>query len=188
MFGSLRVASATGMVPIPASDTSLDAHLSALSRVRRAAASISYRVREALTPVGFEPMRVLVVDDFPDAAEALAAVLEVLGCPVRACYSGPAALAIVKAFDPQVCLLDLMMPVMDGLELASRLKARSAGRPLLLVATTALGDADARAHTALAGFHYHLTKPIDVCVLIEALTELGKIITRPADPDTTTTD
>jgi two-component system, OmpR family, response regulator len=133
-------------------------------------------------------MRVLVVDDHPDAADALAAVLELLGCPVRTCYNGRTALMVAAEFDPQVCLLDLMMPGMDGLELAARLKSQAAGRPLLLVATTALGDAEAQALTALAGFHYHLTKPVDVCVLIEALTQLGKIIARPTNPDTTTTD
>ncbi len=188
MYVSHWVAAATGTVAFPAADTVPDAHVFALSRVRRAANSISDRVREALTPDGFERMRVMVVDDHPDAAESLAAVLDLLGCPVRACYSGLSALVVAEAFEPQVCLLDLMMPGMDGLELAARLKTQAAGRPLLLVATTALGDAEVQALTALAGFHYHLTKPVDVCVLIEALNQLGKIITRHTDPETTTTD
>ena len=126
-------------------------------------------------------MRVLVVDDHPDAADSLAAVLELLDCPVQACYSGLSALAVAEAFDPQVCLLDLVMPQMDGLELASRLKARAGGRPLLLVATTALGDAESKARTALAGFHYHLTKPVDVSTLIDALTQSGKVLAPPGN-------
>jgi CheY-like chemotaxis protein len=125
---------------------------------------------------------VLVVDDHPDAADALAAVLELLDCPVRACHDGPGALAVAAEFQPQVCLLDLMMPGMDGLELAARLRERAGGRPLLLVATTALGDLEARTQTALAGFHDHLTKPVDAAALIALLTRLGDILGCPPAP------
>ncbi len=130
-------------------------------------------------------MRVLVVDDHPDAADALAAVLELLGCPIRTCYNGRTALVVAAEFDPQVCLIDLMMPGMDGLELATRLKTQAAGRPLLMVATTALADAETQARTALAGFHYHLSKPVGVTTLIDTLTRLGEILSRPLDSDTT---
>src|SRR5205823_7219207 len=79
--------------------------LYALSRVHRTARTAADRVREALTPPGavIAPLRVLVVDDHPDAADALVAVLELLGCPARACYSGHSALAAAEEFDPQVC-------------------------------------------------------------------------------------
>jgi two-component system, OmpR family, response regulator len=167
----------------PTSDTDTGGVL--LDRVRTLARSIEDRVRRALTPPTAEvkPMRVLVVDDHPDAADALAAVLELLGCPVRACYDGPSALVAAADFVPQVCLLDLMMPGMDGLELAARLKEHAGGRPLLLVATTALGDWETRARTALAGFHYHLTKPVDIPTMIEAITRLGEVVgRRPAGP------
>lgn len=145
----------------------------AFARVRRAASSISERVRRALAPNGFSPVRVLVVDDHPDAADALAAVVELLDCPVRACHNGFEALEVAEAFDPQVCLIDLIMPGMDGLELAAQLKVRAGHRPLLLVATTALGDASNRARTALSGFHVHLTKPVDAPDLIEAIARFG---------------
>ena len=173
---SPRATGATGSDPITPPDPTPGANLFSVSRVKQAANSIADHVREALTTDGFVPVRVMVVDDHPDAADALAAVLELLGCPVRTCYSGASALAVAETFNPQVCLLDLMMPEMDGLELAARLKDRSAGRPLLLVATTAFGDAETQARTALAGFHYHLTKPVDDpnrCTY-----QLGKIITR----------
>jgi CheY-like chemotaxis protein len=77
--------------------------------------------------------------------------------------------------------LDLMMPGMDGLELAARLRRQAGPRPLVLVATTALGDIEARTQTALAGFHHHLVKPIDAQTLIEVLARLGRILGRPAD-------
>ena len=123
------------------------------------------------------------MDDHPDAADALAAVLELLGCPVRTSYDGFSALVIAEEFDPQVCLLDLRMPRMDGLELAARLKNRAGDRPLLLVATTALGDEATRSRTALSGFHAHLTKPVDVSMLVEEITRLWDRIGREfSDP------
>jgi len=146
------------------------------------AAAIAERVRHALTPEEFVPLRVLVVDDQPDAADALAEVLVLLGCPARACYSGPEALAVAEEFDPQVCLIDLVMPEIGGLELASRLKARAAGRQLFLVAATALGDTEARVQTALAGFSFHLTKPIDAPTLADTLTRLGRALVPPRPP------
>jgi len=152
----------------------------ALDRIRRTARSIEDRVRRALMPPGsnIAQLRYLVVDDHPDAADALAAVMELLGCQVRTSYDGFSALVVADDFDPQVCLLDLRMPRMDGLELAARLKARAGNRPLLLVATTALGDDATRSRTALSGFHAHLTKPVDVTVLVEEISHLWNDINR----------
>ena len=125
-----------------------------LDRVKEIARGIEGRVRHALNPTDapVTQLRILVVDDHPDAADSLAAVLELVGCRVRSSYDPVAALAVAAEFEPHVCLLDLMMPTMDGLELASHLKARAGSRPLLLIATTALGDWEARTRTALAGF------------------------------------
>lgn len=157
-----------------------------LDRVKEIARGIEGRVRHALNPhdVPIKQLRILVVDDHPDAADSLAAVLELIGCPVRACYDGASALEVAAEFEPHVCLLDLMMPKMDGLELAGHLKARAGSRPLLLIATTALGEWEVRTRTALAGFHHHLTKPVDVATLIEAIIRLGERIHRaPGAPD-----
>jgi two-component system OmpR family response regulator len=163
-----------------------DPHSSALGRIRTTARSIEDRVRRALTPPGsvVATLRFLVVDDHPDAADALAAVLELIGCPVRTCYDGWSALKAADEFDPQVCLLDLKMPGMDGLELAARLKARAAGRPMLLVATTALGDEATRRRTTVSGFHCHLTKPVDVSSMVEEVSRLWEALGKdpPAPP------
>jgi CheY-like chemotaxis protein len=151
-----------------------------LGRVRSVAQSIADRVHTVLnthapepppvTPIDpAQPLRVLVVDDNPDAADALAAVAELLGCEARSCYGGPEALDALQAELPDVLLLDLSMPVVDGLTVAARARARAGGRPLLLVATTALGSLEDRIATALAGFHYHLIKPIDLPALRAAL-------------------
>lgn len=154
----------------PSSDRLFDP----LSRVRGVAGSITERVRKALSPDGFSPVRVLVVDDHPDSAEALAAILELMGCPVQIALDGYNALAIAEEFKPQVCLLDLMMPGMDGLELAVRLKHSAAGRPLLLVAATALDDEEARTRTTQVGFWAHLAKPVDAPTLIETIATWGE--------------
>src|SRR5262245_27159249 len=155
-----------------------------LDRVKELARSIEDRVRHALKPSAGDvtPLRILVVDDHPDAADSLAAVLDLLGCPVRTCYDGLTALAVAEEFQPHVCLLDLMMPGMDGLELAGRLKSRAGPRPRLLVATTALGDWERRSRTAMAGFHYHLPKPVDIPTMLEAITRLWELITPQPPP------
>jgi CheY-like chemotaxis protein len=159
---------------------------SPLARVQQAARGITSRVRQALLPAEseFPPLRALVVDDHPDAADTLAAVLELLDCPTLACTDGPTALAAAADFRPQVCLLDLAMPRMDGLELARRLREQAGGRAMLLVAVTALGDLEARTQTALAGFHAHVTKPVDTPTLIDLLARLGERLARPGEPPT----
>jgi CheY-like chemotaxis protein len=158
-----------------------------LERVKDVARAIADRVRRALLP-GDQPtddelrppnLRVLVVDDNPDAADSLAAVLELLGFAVRTCYSGPSALAAAEAFAPDACLIDLAMPGMSGLELAGEFRARAGSRPLLLVATTALGAVEDRTRTALAGFHYHLVKPVETPELFAALSRFEAMIGRP---------
>jgi CheY-like chemotaxis protein len=156
-----------------------------LDRVKEIARGIEGRVRHALNPTDapVTQLRILVVDDHPDAADSLAAVLELVGCRVRSSYDPVAALAVAAEFEPHVCLLDLMMPTMDGLELASHLKARAGSRPLLLIATTALGDWEARTRTALAGFHHHLTKPIDIPALVEAIGRLATVMDQPPQSD-----
>jgi CheY-like chemotaxis protein len=148
-----------------------------LERVRVVAHRIEARVRDSLPPVG--PLRVLVVDDHPDAADTLAEILIILGCDVRVCYDGQSALAAFDAFAPDVCLLDLMMPGIDGLELARRLRDRFRTRPVFMVATTALGTLEDRTRTALAGFHYHLVKPIPVPELLSTLSRFRDLSTRP---------
>jgi len=125
------------------------------------------------------PMRVLVVDDLPDAADALAEVVRLLGHDARVCYDGASALDAVRAELPDVCLLDLTMPGLDGLELAGLIRARAGRRPMLLVATTALGALEDRTATALAGFHFHLIKPVLMETLRAALERFRAVTARP---------
>jgi two-component system, OmpR family, response regulator len=152
------------------------------NQIRQTARSIEDRIRRVLTPPGsaIASLRFLVVDDHPDAADALAAILELLGCCVRTCYDGWSATIAAAQFEPHVCLLDLKMPRMDGLELAARLTDISAGKPLLLIAVTALGDTGTKARALLSGFHHYMVKPVDVPTLIDAITQLWDVVNKQA--------
>ncbi|HUP06055.1 MAG TPA: ATP-binding protein [Caldimonas sp.] len=105
--------------------------------------------------------RVLVVDDNVDAAMALAAMLELDGHHVRTAFDGVSALELAERFGPEVALLDIGMPGMDGCELARRLAARPWAGRLVLVAITGWGQDGDRRRSAEAGFAHHLVKPVD---------------------------
>ena len=113
--------------------------------------------------------RVLVVDDMPQVAEALAFLLKVLGATVRVAHSGEQGLEMCAEFEPELVLLDLSMPKMDGLETAHRMKELPAGRRARLVAVTGFGEEQARAKTKEAGFESHLVKPARLKELEELL-------------------
>ncbi|QOY95349.1 response regulator [Massilia sp. UMI-21] len=105
--------------------------------------------------------RILVVDDNADAAEMLLMALELFGCEVRAAHSAGAALALAQEFAPEVALLDIGLPDLNGYELARRLRATAAGQNMRLIAATGWGQEKDRQRAFDAGFDHHLTKPID---------------------------
>lgn len=106
--------------------------------------------------------RVLVVDDNEDAAELLAEALRALGYVVRAATNGPNALQVAGTFRPHVAVLDIGLPVMDGYELARRLRAVHPMTALRLVAITGYGRREDRLRSEEVGFDAHLIKPIDL--------------------------
>lgn len=113
--------------------------------------------------------RVLVVDDNVDAADSLGAVLELAGHEVRIAHDGARALLQAADWMPRAVLLDIGMPGMDGFEVATRLRAQAAGRPLLLVAVTGWGSEDMRQRARRAGFDLHLTKPVEPAAVVDLL-------------------
>jgi PAS domain S-box-containing protein len=107
------------------------------------------------------PRRVLVVDDNIDAAEGLQMLLEMNGHTVEVAYDGPTALQMIEHSNPDVVLLDLGLPGMDGVEVARRVRALPRVGETLIVAVTGWGQDEDRHRTSAAGFDMHLTKPID---------------------------
>jgi signal transduction histidine kinase len=112
-------------------------------------------------PAQARPLRVLVVDDNRDAAAMLAMVLETWGHQVAVEHCPLSALDRARAEPPDVCLLDIGLPGIDGYELALRLRADPATAGAVLVAVTGYGQANDRARSANAGFDDHLVKPVD---------------------------
>ena len=108
---------------------------------------------------------VLLVDDNEDAAEMLAEVLEAWGYTVRVAHDGPSALRVVTTFTPDIGLLDIGLPVMDGYELARLLKQNPDLQQTHLVALTGYGQESDRQRSKAAGFEAHLVKPIDMKAL-----------------------
>ena len=119
--------------------------------------------------------RVLVVDDNADAAESLAALLELSGHATRVANDGDEAVRIAHEFQPDIVFLDIGMPGKDGYEVARELRASQQTRQAVLVALTGWGAKDDRARSRKAGFDHHLTKP----AALEAVDELLARIARP---------
>jgi signal transduction histidine kinase len=119
------------------------------------------------------PLRVLVVDDNVDAAVMLAMLLEANGHQVQVEHDPLEALAATLANPPQVCLLDIGLPGIDGLELARRLRARPGTAHALLIAITGYGQESDRQQILQAGFDHHLVKPIDIAQLYTLLDGVG---------------
>ncbi|MBA4141985.1 MAG: PAS domain-containing protein [Nitrosospira sp.] len=111
------------------------------------------------------PMRVLVVDDNRDAGEVLAMLLESTGLHVRSVDSGPAALAAIPDYQPNVILMDIGMPGMTGHEVARHIRQQPEYGDIKLVALTGWGQEEDRRLSRESGFDHHLTKPVDFTVL-----------------------
>lgn len=119
-------------------------------------------------------LRVMVVDDNEDAASMLAMLLETVGYEVLVEHESRRALDHAKAAVPQVFLLDIGLPDMDGNELARQLRLQPETTDALLIAVTGYGQEDDRARTRAAGFDHHLVKPIDTNALLTILAEIAE--------------
>jgi CheY-like chemotaxis protein len=116
------------------------------------------------------PLRILVVDDSRDAAETLSMLLGLMGHDVRVAGDGAEGVRVAGDFRPQVALVDISMPVMDGYEAARRMRALPGGSEMRLYALSGWGDEDDKRRMREAGFDDHLLKPIDADVLLGKIT------------------
>jgi CheY-like chemotaxis protein len=104
--------------------------------------------------------KILVVDDSIDSAETLGELLRIWGHDVRMAHDGPAALAAARDYRPEIVLLDIGLPGMDGFAVAAQLRQEGLGGRML-VALTGYGEQQDRERAQKAGFDHHLVKPID---------------------------
>jgi PAS domain S-box-containing protein len=138
----------------------------------------TYRSSEVLPETGLEPtqansLRVLVVDDNVDAAEMLKLLLEAMGHEVLVEHGPYKALERARLDQPQVCLLDIGLPEIDGNELARRLRAQRENHGVTLIAITGYGQESDKVNALSAGFNYHLVKPVDTTKLVAILSEIN---------------
>ncbi|HEX7984303.1 MAG TPA: response regulator [Duganella sp.] len=113
--------------------------------------------------------RILIIDDNNQAADVAAELLGLYGYQTAVAYSGSEGLQTAKEFAPDVILLDLGMPVMDGFQVAAALRAQPEFANLALVAFTAWGDKGTRQRTQDAGFDQHITKPAGMEEILRAI-------------------
>jgi DNA-binding response OmpR family regulator len=122
-----------------------------------------------------QPLRVLIVEDYPDAADSLRLILDLYGFEAQVARDGLAALQAARSFRPDVVLLDLGLPGMDGWEVARRLPAVATEKMPFLIAVTGFGREDDRRRSAQAGIDLHLVKPVDAEVLVGILKEVHRV-------------
>jgi CheY-like chemotaxis protein/nitrogen-specific signal transduction histidine kinase len=127
--------------------------------------------------------RILIVDDNRDGAQGLALMLDLEGHDVRTAADGLEALEIAEEFRPNVVLLDIGMPGIDGYETARRMRARPWGASVLLCAQTGWGQEDDKRRARNAGFDRHLVKPVDPEELNRILAEVCHHTPRPVRPE-----
>jgi two-component system CheB/CheR fusion protein len=133
------------------------------------------RVERTPRAADLSALRVLVVDDNRDAADSLAMLLRISGAEVQVAHDGPGALRLLVAHQPDVALLDIGMPGMNGYELATQIRSREEGRRTALVALTGWGQEDDRRRSQAAGFDHHLVKPVAPRLLQDLLASLRPV-------------
>ena len=111
----------------------------------------------------------MVVDDNADAADSLAQLLDISGHQVQVAYDGLAAVELASSFLPQIAILDLGLPGLNGYELAGRLRETFLEEELLLVALSGYGQSEDMRRSSAAGFQHHFVKPVDLTALLKML-------------------
>lgn len=116
--------------------------------------------------------RILVVDDNPDSALSMAMMLSMMGHETRTAHDGEAAVASAEEFRPQVVLLDIGLPKLNGYEVAQRIRKEEWGASMFLVAITGWGQDEDRRRSEDVGMNLHLVKPVEPSALDRVLAEL----------------
>jgi CheY-like chemotaxis protein len=145
-------------------------HLPVVASNRRAAPDDQTNIAEAHRR---PPLRILIAEDNTDAADMLAEVLKLSGDAVQIVSDGAFVSEACIAFGPDVVILDIGLPGLNGYEVAKKIRAQTWGRSLLLIALTGWGQDEDKRRATEAGFDHHLTKPIDQQTLEKFLASAG---------------
>jgi PAS domain S-box-containing protein len=127
---------------------------------------------EEAPPAAAPQYQILIADDLKDSTDSLALLFKVLGHEVHTAYDGEAALREAARLKPEVLLLDIGMPKLNGYEVCRRIRQQAWGREILIIALTGWGQEDDRRRTEEAGFDHHIVKPVDPAVMMKLLTTL----------------
>jgi CheY-like chemotaxis protein len=130
---------------------------------------------DLFSPPLARPARVFVVEDNLDAALTLRDLLEIWGFEARTAHDGLSALKVVPEFHPDVVLLDIGLPGIDGYEVARRLRGRADLPGILIIAITGYGQESDRQRALEAGFDQHLVKPVDLEILRRLLADAPRL-------------
>jgi DNA-binding response OmpR family regulator len=117
--------------------------------------------------------RILVVDDNQDSAESLTILLSLAGNETQTAFDGLEAMESAATFKPELILLDIGLPKLNGYEVARKIREQPWGKKMVLIALTGWGQEEDRCRSREAGFDHHLTKPIDLGSLKKLLTSLS---------------
>jgi len=139
--------------------------------VQAHAPHVGVEPRARQEPQEFVPLRILAVDDNVDAADSLASLLRAQGHETRVAYDGPSGIAVAQEFLPDVVMLDIGMPTMNGYDVARALRAMSPR--FVLIAVTGWGHEAAKRQAREAGFDHHLVKPVGDSTLVELLASVA---------------
>ena len=116
--------------------------------------------------------RILIVDDNRDGADSLSEILRVMGNDTRTAYDGQEGVDVAGEFQPDVLLLDIGLPKLNGYEVCRRIREQSWGEGVVLIAVTGWGQDDDRRRSQAAGFDHHIVKPVDPHALMKLLAGL----------------
>ena len=113
--------------------------------------------------------RILVVDDNKDSADSLGMLLRLKGNEIRTAYDGIEAVDVAETFHPELVLLDIGLPKLNGYEVARRIRQQPWGQDMILVALTGWGQDEDRRRSQEAGFNFHVVKPVELAALEKLL-------------------
>ena len=126
---------------------------------------------DGLRAAALSGSRILVVDDNKDSADSLAMLLRLKGNDIRTAHDGPEAVRVAEAFHPELVLLDIGLPKLNGYDVAGRIRQQPRGLDVVLVALTGWGQDEDRRRSKEAGFNFHIVKPVELSALENLLAD-----------------